>query len=89
MARIKLEPRKLYELHTGNENRHGKVLECIRVINNDSYSEYTARIRSTITGWTMTVHGTNVYPDGSIDWDFSTDGFFTDFNDDGCLIRRY
>lgn len=53
------------------------VLECLRIIPDSVYSPYTAIVRSTITGWTMIVDGTNVYEDGSIDWDFSTNGYFS------------
>ena len=70
---IILEVGKLYKLH----GRDGYVLECLRNIDDDYYSKYTSRVRSTITGWTMTIHGINQYEDGSIDWDFSTDGYFT------------
>lgn len=74
-----------YELHTTNGDRHGKVLECISRCCDDVYSAYTCVIRSTLTGWTMTCHGINMYPDGSIDWDFSTDGMFTTVDDNGLL----
>ena len=86
MANNVLVPRKLYEYHTGNDDRHGRVLECIRVFPKESN---TVRLRSTITGWTFTAHNITVYPDDSIDWEYSSDHCYTDFNDEGCLIRRY
>lgn len=68
---------ELYELHTGVPDHKGQVLECLRILTDDYYSPYSALVRSTITGWTMMVHGTNIYEDGSIDWDFSTNGYFS------------
>ena len=72
-VRVMLEVGSLYKLH----DRDGYVLECLRVMSDDYYSPYSARVRSTITGWTMDIHGVNMYEDGSIDWDFSTNGYFT------------
>ena len=74
----------LYKLHDHDEY----CIECIRRITDDPYSSYSAYVRSTKTGWTMIVHGTNIYDDGSIDWDFSTNGFFTDKRSDGVLVVR-
>lgn len=74
----------LYRAH----DREECCLECIRVIHDDAYSKYSAQVRSTITGWTMFVHGTNIYEDGSIDWDFSTNGFWTDKDEHGVLHER-
>ena len=71
--RVMLKVGSLYRLH----GRDGYVLECIRNVHDDGYSPFTAVVRSTLTGWTMKVHGVNQYPDGSIDWDYSTDGMFT------------
>lgn len=80
--RVYLKTGKLYKLH--NDNREAN-LEVIKTIPDDPYSPFTARVRSTITGWTMTIHGTNQYEDGSIDWDYSTDGIFTRKDDNGIL----
>lgn len=77
--RVHLKVGSLYRLH----DRDGYVLECLRLIPDDSYSPYTAKVRSTVTGWTMTIHGVNQYEDGSIDWDFSTHGIFTEKHEDG------
>ena len=88
-----LDVGSLYTLHDPQARKHGALnehcLECIQRIIDDPYSKHTALVRSTITGWTMVVHGTNIYEDGSIDWDFSTNGYFTDKADNGCLVRRY
>lgn len=74
----------LYKLH----DHDGYVLECMEFITNDYYDSHAARVRSTITGWTMTIHGINMYEDGSIDWDFSTNGIFTDRDEKGVLHER-
>lgn len=79
-----LEVGSLYRLH----DREERCLECLRVIHDDAYSKYSAQIRSTISGWTMFVHGTNIYEDGSIDWDFSTNGYWTDKDENGVLHER-
>ena len=79
-----LEVGSLYRLH----DREDCCLECIRVIHDDCYSKHSALVRSTITGWTMVVHGTNIYEDGSIDWDFSTNGHWTDKDELDMLHER-
>ena len=71
--RVMLEPGKLYNLN-GHEEKN---LLCLRILEDDYYSQFSAVVRSSTTGWTMMVHGTNIYPDGSIDWDFSTNGFYS------------
>lgn len=87
-----LEVGSLYTLHDAQARKHGSenkhILECIQLIKNDPYSKHTALVRSTKTGWTMVVHGTNIYEDGSIDWDFSTHGIFTDKDALGVLHQR-
>lgn len=80
-----LEVGSLYKLHTQREDHQAMVLECIRIYMDDPYSRYSALVRSIKTGWTMVVHGTNIYDDGSIDWDFSTNGRFTEKDSNGCL----
>ena len=80
-----------YSLNDSQEQSYSaqsQILECIRLIPNDPYSKYTALVRSTKTGWTMVVHGTNIYEDGSIDWDFSTHGIWTDKDENGVLHQR-
>lgn len=86
-----LDVGSLYTLHDPAARKRGALnehcLECIRLIHDDPYSKYTALVRSTISGWTMVVHGTNIYEDGSIDWDFSTNGFFSNKDINDCLVR--
>ena len=73
----------LYKLR----DHDGYIMECIRVITDSSYSPYCARLRSTVTGWTIDCMGINIYDDGSIDWDFSINGIFTERKDDGTLYQ--
>lgn len=82
--RARLEVGSLYKLHDCG----GLCIEVIRLLPDDFYSVYTALVRSTITGWTMVIHGINMYDDGSIDWDFSTSGHWTDKDDKGNLVER-
>ena len=72
---ILLEQGKMYRVH-GYEAR-GQVLECLRSFIDADEEEYCARVRSSVTGWTMTIHGVIVYSDGSIGWEFSTDSYVT------------
>lgn len=79
--RVYLKAGKIYRLH----NHEEYCIEVIKTLPNDSYSPFSARVRSTISGWTMTIHGVNQYEDGSIDWDYSTDGIFTRKDENGTL----
>lgn len=79
--RVMLKVGSLYKLH----DRDGYVLEVIRTLPDDGYSPFSALVRSTVTGWTMKVHGVNQYEDGSIDWDYSTEGIFTRVDEQGVL----
>ncbi len=36
----------------------------------------TAEMRNLIGRWTITAHGCGIYPDKTIDWDYSTGGHF-------------
>lgn len=83
--RVLLKVGSLYTLH--DREGHGQVLECLNVFDS-YYSPFCARLRSTITGWTMDCMGTNVYPDGSIDWDFSVNGNYTEYDERGCLHEK-
>ena len=40
------------------------------------YSDSTYQLENIDSGWVLTAHGINLYPDGTIDWDFSTGGHF-------------
>lgn len=65
-----LTPTNRYHLHESSA-----IYECIEAVD-DYYSSHTYRLRHIITGWELVAHGVNMYGDGSIDWDFSTGGFF-------------
>ena len=65
MTRTKFTP------ETGKLYRNGTdEYVCITAYNTN------AVLRSTSSGWTLTAHGCGIYDDGSIDWDYSTDGHF-------------
>lgn len=83
-VRARLTEGSLYKLH----GLDGYVFECLRFITDDFYDPHAARLRSTVTGFTLTAHGVNMYEDGSIDWDFSTNGYFTDRDENGVLHER-
>jgi len=55
-------------------NEGGGSYECISV------SPFTgdACMRNIKSGWTFDAHGIGVYPDGSIDWDWSKNGYFAE-----------
>lgn len=44
----------------------------------DKYSDYTYCLRNIESKWRFIAHGVIIYDDGSIEWDFSTDGYFDD-----------
>lgn len=52
-------------------NRGGGSYRCMKT-NYDG----TPVFQNIASGWTLSAHGCGVYPDGSIDWDFSTGGHF-------------
>ena len=84
-----LDVGSLYRLHDHDGDRTNEpCLECIKCITDDAYDRHAALVRSTISGWTMVVHGTNIYEDGSIDWDFSTGGHWTTKDENGILHER-
>lgn len=65
-AREKFSPKEgcVYENESG-----GKYI-CVR----DGYS--AATMENIKSGWRFIAHGIGIYPDGKIDWDYSTDGGF-------------
>lgn len=44
---------------------------CLKIV-----GKYEAVLKNRKTGWTLTANGIGYYTDGTIDWDFSTDGHF-------------
>lgn len=56
---------------TGYWNQGGGTFDCLSVLDDGR-----AVMRNRASGWTLTAHGVGIYDDGSIDWDYSTDGRF-------------
>lgn len=72
--RARLEEGKEYILHSVGSYETRFV--CVRRWYSDEYSAHNAVMRNILSGWTFTAHGVNMYEDGTIDWDFSTNGRF-------------
>ena len=49
-----------------------------RVLRVCTDGEVSAILQQVRTGWTFKAHGTNLYADDSIDWDYSSDGYFAE-----------
>lgn len=73
-VRARLEVGKEYILHSVGSYETRFV--CVRRLMVDDYSAHNAELRNIWSGWTFTAHGVNIYEDGTIDWDFSTNGRF-------------
>lgn len=58
---VQLEPGRLYR------NRGGGTYRCIA-----GDGAAAARMQNTASGWMLLAHGTQMYPDGTIEWDYST-----------------
>lgn len=52
------------------ENEGGGRFECIAI------GPDTATMRNEDSDWTCVAHGVGIYPDGRIDWDYSTGGYY-------------
>lgn len=55
-------------------NRGGGKFECIDIRTYRRIERIT--MQNIASGWTFTAHGCGIYEDGTIDWDYSTDGHF-------------
>lgn len=53
-------------------NRGGGVYKCIK----ERKEPNEAVMRNRESGWTFIAKGCGIYPDGTIDWDHSTSGYF-------------
>ena len=62
------------ELETRKEdkNRGGGTFRCLRKTADDTYY-----MQNTKSLWLFEAHVITLYEDGSIEWDYSTDGHFT------------
>lgn len=49
-------------------NHNGSTYLCIGLLAG------VAKMRRTSDGWTLDAHGVGQYPDGTIEWDYSTGG---------------
>lgn len=78
-SRAVLEVGKVYPLHS---SFLGSWFRVVCNLQSDDWSSYNAEMINVKSGWAFTAHGTNLYPDGSIDWDFSTNGRFVE--EGGC-----
>ena len=66
MSRIRITP----EVGRIYENEGGGTYKCI------DYDGNTPIMQNVKSGWTMHCHGVGQYENGTIDWDYSTGGYF-------------
>lgn len=66
---VKLEAGKVYR------NRGGGEFRCVTP-QHLPYDRGEERLENVKTGWTFRAHGVTKYPDGIIEWDYSTGGYF-------------
>lgn len=66
------EPGQIYSL----ASESGGEFYCERLQHGSAFNAWMVNVRS---GWRFLAHGIGIYPDGRIDWDYSTDGRFTKF----------
>lgn len=59
-------PGQIYRNHGGGEYR------CLRGLSHP----YDAVMQNTASGWILMAYGCGLYPDGTIDWDYSSRGHF-------------
>lgn len=71
MERQKFNPKRgeVYRHH----NPHNSSYVCLH----ESQTRGRATLRCVASGWTFVAHGCGVYPDGTIDWNFSSGGYFS------------
>ena len=62
---VQLEPGRMYR------NRGGGTYRCIA-----GAGDAVARMQNTASGWMLLAHGIQMYPDGTIEWNYSTEGHF-------------
>lgn len=62
---VQLEAGRVYR------NRGGGKYWCIA-----GDGDAVARMQNTASGWMLLAHGTQMYPDGTIEWNYSTEGHF-------------
>ena len=52
-------------------NKGGGTFKCVSYCYGNIY-----KMRNVLSGWTFFAHNITMYPNGSIEWDYSTDGHF-------------
>lgn len=52
-------------------NKGGGTFRCLRYEGNNSY-----KMVNVLSGWTFYAHNITMYSNGSIEWDYSTGGYF-------------
>ncbi|QUO34168.1 hypothetical protein KFE16_09550 [Clostridiaceae bacterium Marseille-Q4149] len=57
-----------------HENPYGYRYLCLSVEKRPLLNDTTAQMRRTSDGWTLTAHGLIRYEDGTIEWNYSTGG---------------
>lgn len=60
-------------------NRNGGAYKCVGSIHETPYCvgpAYSARLVNLASGWELTANGLIMYPDGTIEWDYSSNGRF-------------
>jgi len=70
MERTKFTPErgKVYKNHGGGE------FQCLD--SDPRFMPGDAFMKNTASGWSFKARGCGIYEDGTIDWDYSTGGFF-------------
>ena len=59
-------------------NHGGGIFRCSSNAYSNNWNGICARMDNVESGWTFQANGIHRYPDGSIDWNFSTGGRFRD-----------
>lgn len=72
MTRTKFTPR-VGQIYT---NQGGGTFLCTD--SDEIHLPYNATMQNTASGWTLCAKGCGIYEDGTIDWDYSTNGRFED-----------
>lgn len=67
--RAVLEVGKVYRLQSSFASDYKVLRIC-------SADPYCAILQQVVSKWTFRANGTNLYEDGRIDWDYSSDGYF-------------
>lgn len=58
------------------KNSNGELFRCVTPQFLPGYGGGEERLRNAKTGWTFRAHGVRILPDGTIDWDYTTGGYF-------------